>query len=454
MAIFHLRRPHRLLRLAVAATALTMVGLAGAAPAVHAQVPAPVVHSAQLAQPASSPVAESADVVDVTPAPAGGGIRTVAQSIPDQYIVVLTDSTARDAVDTVAAELTRAHGGSTTYVYQHALKGFAMQLPAPAATALSRDPRVAYVQEVAQYTLSDQVPVPMGWPKQKPAPWGLDRVDQRNLALDTSYEYRTSAGNVTAYVIDTGIRTTHLDFDGRATTAFDAFPNDGSKGRDCSGHGTHVAGTLGGRTYGVAKKVQLRAVRVFDCKGAATTTSVLAGVDWVTANAARPAVANMSLGCACIDLALNQAVENSIASGVTYVVAAGNDGKDASGYSPALVAEAITVGASDQTDKRASYSNFGPVLDVFAPGTAIKSAGISNDTAEAIMNGTSMAAPHAAGYAALYLSFHPTTAPANVSYALVANATTGNLSGIGAGSPNRLLHTLFEPFDTAPSTEG
>ncbi|MCT4356178.1 S8 family peptidase [Streptomyces sp. Je 1-79] len=278
------------------------------------------------------------------------------------------------------------------------------------------------------------------------ATWGLDRIDQRDLPLSTTYTYNRTASNVTAYIIDTGIRTSHSEFGGRATVGTDTVGG-GQNGQDCQGHGTHVAGTVGGAKYGVAKGAKLVAVRVLDCNGSGTTAGVIAGVDWVTANAVKPAVANMSLGGGA-NTSLDDAVKRSIASGVTYAVAAGNGNflglpARACNYSPARVPEAITVGATDSADKRASFSNYGTCVDLFAPGVSITSAWKDGDTATNTISGTSMAAPHTAGVAALYLSANPTASPAQVSTALVNNATSGKVQNPLSGSPNRLLHSVF-----------
>ncbi|HET8659779.1 MAG TPA: S8 family serine peptidase, partial [Micromonosporaceae bacterium] len=254
--------------------------------------------------------------------------------------------------------------------------------------------------------------------------------------LDSSYTYPNTASNVHAYIIDTGIRFTHTDFGGRATSGFDAI--DGGTADDCHGHGTHVAGTTGGTAYGVAKGVRLVAVRVLSCSGSGTTAQVVAGVDWVTANAVKPAVANMSLGGG-VQTALDAAVANSIASGVTYAIAAGNSNADACNFSPARVGTAITLGATDSSDNRASFSNWGTCLDLFAPGVSIVSAWYTSDTATSSLSGTSMASPHAAGVAALVASANPTFTPQQVRDQIVADSTPNVVVNPGTGSPNRLL---------------
>jgi subtilisin family serine protease len=322
------------------------------------------------------------------------------------------------------------------FVYSTVVQGFAARLTGQQLAALRADPRVDYVEaDQPMYATTTQTG----------ATWGLDRIDQRNLPLSTTYSYTADGTGVTAYVIDTGIRLSHGQFGGRATSGFDAV--DGGSADDCHGHGTHVAGTVGGSTYGVAKNVSLVAVRVLDCAGSGSTAGVIAGVDWVTANHASPAVANMSLGGGA-STTLDNAVAASIASGVTFVLAAGNGNflgiaVNACNVSPARVAGSITVGATDKTDKKASYSNYGTCLDLFAPGVSITSSWYSNDTATNTIGGTSMAAPHVAGAAALYLQGNPSATPSAVAGALVANATTGKVTSAGTGSPNRLLFVNY-----------
>jgi subtilisin family serine protease len=270
---------------------------------------------------------------------------------------------------------------------------------------------------------------------QSPVTWGLDRIDQVALPLSNSYTYTTTGSGVNAYVIDTGIRITHSNFGGRAFVAFDSF---GGNGIDCNGHGTHVAGTIGSSTYGVAKSVRLYAVRVLNCSGSGTTSGVIAGVNWVTANRVNPAVANMSLGGG-VSTALDSAVNNSINSGVTYAVAAGNSNTNASNSSPARVAAAITVGSSTRTDARSSFSNYGSVVDIFAPGSSITSTWHTSNTATNTISGTSMASPHVAGVAARYKQTNPGASPATVRNAIVNAASLNRLSGIPSGTANRLL---------------
>jgi aqualysin 1 len=359
-------------------------------------------------------------------------------ALPDQYIVVLQDwaagpKGANSLVATLATDLLAIHGGTIGQIYQYAIPGFSVSMPEAAARLLSLDPRVAFVEEDSIVEVSQA---------QTPAPWGLDRIDQRNLPLNNIYLYTATGAGVKVYVIGTGIRFSHTQFGGRAVSGFDAI--DGGSADDCNGHSTHVAGIVGGATYGVAKGVSLVAVRVADCNGSGPTSGVIAGVDWVSGNHApgQPAVANMSLSVSA-STALDTAVNNSIADGVTYVVAAGNNNSNACSFSPGRVANAITVGATNATDTRASFSNFGACLDLFAPGVSITSAWLTSDTATNTITGTSMAAPHVAGVVALYLQLNPSSSPQAVRDAIVNSATQGVVTNPGSGSPNRLLYSLL-----------
>ena len=355
-------------------------------------------------------------------------------AIADQYIVVLADEAAGlhgdfSMAGQVADVLTAAYGGKVKHLYKHALHGFSVTMKKEQALALAEDPRVLFVEEDAVVSLNAT---------QTGATWGLDRIDQRNRPLNGTYVHNWTGSGVRAYVIDTGIRTSHTQFGGRAAVSFDAF---GGNGQDCNGHGTHVAGTVGGSIHGVAKSVQLRAVRVLNCSGSGSTSGVIAGVDWVRANHLKPAVANMSLGGG-VSSALDTAVNSLISAGVTLAVAAGNSNINACNASPARVAAAITVGSSTSTDARSSFSNFGTCVDLFAPGSSITSAWSTSNTATRTISGTSMASPHVAGVAALYLQSNPSASPATVRNTIVNTATTNVLSGIGTGSPNRLLYSL------------
>jgi subtilisin family serine protease len=314
-------------------------------------------------------------------------------------------------------------------VYAFALRGFAAFMSEEDAVEISRNPLVAYVEEDSIVdAMTNQL---------NPPSWGLDRIGQHDLPLNNSYAYTTTGAGVNVYVIDTGIRRTHTQFGGRAFSAFTAI-NDGRGTTDCNGHGTHVAGTVGGSTYGVAKSARLYAVRVLSCGGSGSMSGVIAGVDWVRAYHVKPAVANMSLGGSASS-SLDTAVRNSIAAGVTYAIAAGNSNANASNFSPARVGEAITVGSSTRSDARSSFSNFGSVVDIFAPGSSIASAWYTSDTATNTISGTSMATPHVAGVAARYLQNNPSAAPSTVRNALVNASTTGRLTGLPTGTANRLL---------------
>lgn len=371
-----------------------------------------------------------------TAAPAEGQILSVGASavVADSYIVVLKDSVASPAVAGKATELAGTFGGRVGHTFRHALRGFEVSLPERAARRLAADPAVAYVQQNGVYSISGT---------QSPTPsWGLDRIDQRALPLNNSYTYPVTAGGVRAYIIDTGIRFAHNDFGGRAVTGFDAI--DGGSADDANGHGTHVAGTVGGTSYGVAKGVTLVGVRVLNASGQGTTAQVVAGIDWVTGDhdPGELAVANMSLGGG-IDTTLDNAVANSINDGITYALAAGNDnGANACNTSPARVAAAITVGSTTSTDARSSFSNIGTCLDIFAPGSSITSAWYTSNTATNTISGTSMATPHVAGAAALVLAQNTSYTPAQVRDNLVNNATTGVVTNPGTGSPNRLLYVV------------
>jgi subtilisin family serine protease len=352
-----------------------------------------------------------------------------ARAVPGSYIVVLKDAKlAADAIGSAASGLASSYGGTVQRSWGAAIRGFEFTGTALAARRLAASPAVAYVEQNQIYTADVT---------QTGATWGIDRVDQRALPLSTTYTYSTTASNVHAYIIDTGILTTQTQFGGRASSGFDFVDND-SNATDCNGHGTHVAGTVGGSTYGVAKGVSLVAVRVLNCSGSGTTAGVVSGINWVTSHAIKPAVANMSLGGGA-STTLDNAVSASVASGVTYAVAAGNSSANACNSSPSRVPTAITVGATSRTDARASFSNFGSCLDIFAPGVGITSSWFSSTTATNTISGTSMASPHVAGGAALVLATHPSFTAAQVTSALIAASTTGVVTSAGSGSPNRLL---------------
>ena len=371
-------------------------------------------------------IARSTSAVSVTPNHAIK-VYPAKEPIQDQYIVVLKDGSA--AVNSIASEQVTASGGQLMHAYERALRGYVVRAKSDALGKLMADPRVKYIQQDGVVHLETTQTNPS---------WGLDRIDHRAGVLDQLYTYNTTGAGVNVYVIDTGIRITHQDFGGRAQVGHDSV-GDGQNGIDCHGHGTHVSGTIGGATYGVAKDVNLFAVRVLSCEGSGTLSGVIEGVDWVTANRVLPAVANMSLGGGAAQ-ALDDAVAASVNSGVVYAVAAGNSAADACQFSPARTPAAITVAATDNTDSRAYFSNFGTCVDIFAPGVAILSAWNSSDTATNTISGTSMASPHVAGTAALYLGLNPNATPAEVASALTDHAGMELVSNPGAGSPNLLLY--------------
>ncbi|MBL3668239.1 S8 family peptidase [Streptomyces sp. M2CJ-2] len=348
-------------------------------------------------------------------------------AVAGSYIVLLGEQTSSAG----QKDLARQYGGTLSRSYTAAVDGFAATgLTESEARSLAADPAVgAVVANRVLHTTATQ---------DNPPSWGLDRVDQEDTAGDSKYTYPDSAGEgVTAYVIDTGVRITHEDFQGRAVHGFDAVDNDNTAD-DGNGHGTHVAATIAGAEHGVAKKADIVAVRVLDDNGSGTTEQVIAGIDWVTENHRGPSVANMSLGGSA-DPALDAAVSKAIASGVTFAVAAGNESTDAGQGSPARVPEALTVASSTEADAQSDFSNHGSVVDLYAPGSDITSAWNDSDQGTRTISGTSMAAPHVTGAAAVYLTGHPDAAPAAVASALTGAATTDKISNPGSGTPNKLL---------------
>ena len=373
-------------------------------------------------------------------APSAAG--SAADAERHSYIVVLNPDSSRSEresrpnrplVRTLATQLARDYeGGGVAHVYQYALKGFSVDLTDAQAARLARHPLVQSVEPDVEVQLLAT---------QSPATWGLDRIYQRDLPLSGSYTYNQTGSGVHMYVIDTGVLGSHNEFSGRMGNGYTAI-SDGRGTTDCNGHGTHVAGTTGGTTYGVAKQVTIHPVRVLGCTGSGSNSGVIAGVDWVTANHVKPAVANMSLGGGA-STALDNAVQSSIAAGVSYAVAAGNSNANACNSSPARAPNAVTVGATTSTDARSSFSNFGSCVDVFAPGSSITSAWYTSATATNTISGTSMASPHVAGALALYLQTNPGASPAAAASAITGNATPNKVTSPGSGSPNRLLYSIF-----------
>ncbi|NOT86980.1 MAG: S8 family peptidase [Lysobacter sp.] len=366
-------------------------------------------------------------------------LKTARKPVPGQYIVVLKDGTASLAgerssaarVSIVANDMATRHRARVKQSFEHALRGFVAEADDAALAGLLADPNVAYVEENGYVSINAT---------QTGATWGIDRIDQRNLPLSGSYTYNTTAAGVHAYIIDTGVLLAHSQFSGRVGNGFDAVTS-GGNANDCNGHGTHVAGTVGGTTYGVAKGVTIHPVRVLGCTGSGTNAGVISGMDWVAANRVLPAVANMSLGGGASQ-ATDDAVARMTAAGVTVVVAAGNSNDNACNYSPARAPSAITVGSTTNTDARSSFSSFGTCLDIFAPGSSITSAWYTSTTATNTISGTSMASPHVAGAAALYLASNPSATPAQVTAALTGSSTPNKVTSPGTGSPNRLLYSL------------
>jgi len=361
-----------------------------------------------------------------------------------RHIVVLHDDADSDAV---ARDHGRRYGAKVERVYHNALKGYVATFKGTGASDVARDPRVDFVELDQKISVhGEQQTIPAG------GPWGLDRIDQHHLPLNNLFNYDSTGTGVTAYIIDTGIKSSHAQFGGRVATApnrFDAI-SAGGNAEDCDGHGTHVAGTVGGSTYGVAKNVTLVPVRVLDCTGSGSYSGVIAGVEWVTTHhlPGKPAVANMSLG-GPTSSALDTAINNSIADGVTFVVAAGNGnaggiGQDACKYSPARVPNALTIGAVNSSDVKSTWSNYGKCVDWFAPGVSVLSAGITGDTATATMSGTSMASPHTAGVVAQYLQKFPASTPTQVRTGLFGVLSTGKVLSAGKGTANN--HILFSSF--------
>jgi subtilisin family serine protease len=378
---------------------------------------------AACAEPTSIPPSASPlEPTDEAPVFARGG---QGGPIPGQYIVVFRDDVA-DASG-LSQRMSNEHAAQRLHTYTGVLKGFAARMSPQAAEALSRNPNVAYVEQDQEVTLTAT---------QSGATWGIDRIDQRNRPLSGTYTYTTTASGVYVYIIDTGILTSHSQFGGRAANVYDAF---GGSGNDCNGHGTHVAGTVGGSTYGIAKGVRLRGVRVLNCSGSGSWSGIIAGMDWVRNNRVNPAVANMSLGGG-YSSAVNTAANNLANSGVFVAVASGNSGANACNYSPASASAVTSVNSSTSSDARSSFSNYGSCTHLYAPGSSVTSAWIGSTSATRTISGTSMASPHVAGVAALYKATFGNASSSTIRTWLINNSTTSVISGNPSGTPNRLLY--------------
>jgi len=350
-------------------------------------------------------------------------VKAGSDGIAGQYIVVFKDDVADPHGK--AKEKTLKANGKLKYSYGAALKGFAAELNDDAVAALRADPDVAYIEEDGVVTIVTT---------QSGATWGLDRIDQRNRPLSGTYTYTSTGTGVRAYIIDTGIQTSHPQFGGRASAVYDAL---GGNGQDCNGHGTHVAGTVGSSTYGVAKNVMLRAVRVLNCSGSGSNSGVIAGMDWVRTNGIKPAVANMSLGGG-FSSAVNTAANNLANAGIFLAVAAGNSNANACNYSPSSASAVTSVMASTSTDAKASYSNFGSCAHLYAPGSSITSTWLNGGTNT--ISGTSMATPHVTGMAALYKATFGDASSSTIRTWLINNSTSGVITGNPSGTANRLLY--------------
>ncbi|MGI2856802.1 S8 family serine peptidase [Shewanella algae] len=369
-----------------------------------------------------------------------------AKAIKDQYIVVfntpavinLNDPNGVSAyASSMGARLANEHGIEVRQYFGNSLNGVLVKANAAQIQSLLKDPNIKYVEQDQRVSIEPMVEAAGD---QGGATWGLDRIDQRDLPLNSNYHYDYDGSGVTAFVIDTGVRNTHNEFGGRASSGYDFIDNDNDSS-DCNGHGTHVAGTIGGSTYGVAKNVNIVGVRVLNCSGSGTNSGVISGINWVKNNAQGPSVANMSLGGGASQ-ALDDAVNAAVAAGISFVVAAGNDNSNACNYSPARAANAVTVGSTTSTDSRSSFSNYGTCLDIYAPGSSITSAWYNSNSATNTISGTSMASPHVAGVAALYLAENPALSPTQLTNLLVSRASSGKVGDAKTGSPNKLLYSL------------
>jgi aqualysin 1 len=390
-------------------------------------------------------LATTPPIVLAQAAPAATHPFAQSQPIAGRYIVVFKDSVGNPAAE--AANVMRGRGGQLHHTYTRALKGFAASLPAAALQGIRNNPNVDYIEQDQTVSLNQTIS------PHNQATWGLDRIDQADRPLDTQYHFNYTGSGVNAFIIDTGIRPDHVEFTGRllAVAGIDTV-GDGNGTSDCNGHGTHVAGTVGGATWGVAKGVSLIPVRVLNCSGSGSWSGVIAGIDHVANSPLRPAVANMSLGGGA-SASVDAAVAGAVAKGVTMVVAAGNSNANACNYSPARAPSAITVGATTSSDARASYSNYGSCLDIFGPGSSITSAWYTSASATNTISGTSMASPHVAGVAALALAANTAASPAAIAAFLTDNATINRISSTGTGSPNRLVYSLATGSPQEPVTK-